>query len=135
MSSLKLFLFSLEKFHLSKTLAPSLQKKKKTRENQKNPVKPKMDSETSTKLQISPCFVFHFYRLWKGICCSAFKDLSWKREEFWGAGCWLCLLSFEMSLTSMTCTLQMKWELEGYIPKLKGQCSVEWQNSGAFCVE
>lgn len=35
----------------------------------------------------------------------------------------------------MTCTLQVKWELEGYIPKLKGQCSVEWQNSGTFCVK
>lgn len=40
-----------------------------------------------------------------------------------------------MSLTSMTCTLQMKWELEGYIPKLKGQHSIEWQNSGTFSVE
>lgn len=40
-----------------------------------------------------------------------------------------------MSPTSMTCTLQMKWELEGYVPGLKGQCSVEWQNSGTFCVE
>lgn len=29
----------------------------------------------------------------------------------------------------------MKWELEGYIPKLKVQCSVEWQNSGTFYVE
>lgn len=129
MSSLKLFLFSLEK------LPPSLQKNPQGN-SKKNPSEAKEGFENHHKIVDFPMLYFLFLQtLKRHFFCSALKNLSWRREEFWGADCWLWFLSVEMSLTSMTCTLQMKWELEGCIPKLKGQCSVEWQNSGTFYVE